>query len=640
MLGVAFSIIRALITARNNLGKKSATLMHFLVSLLEVRSREADVLVMTVKGKRSRGGCKNCKKSKVKCDEKRPRCGNCVKKGLAECDYTIILQWGGRPYKNKNRVVKKPPNTIVVDGVLTVKNMTKLEAPNERKNSSVSQSHIPLSVSFKSLEEPFPESEIEGFVNHEMLTQVDDTLSVNDINVELFGDHNPIDLKSLQLSMPLPDILANSAYFSDIFNFYVTETSHLFVPAPHHVYDKNPFHTILPQMALQSSTLMNLILAFGANHRNKMITFQDAENVVGLDETVSTVSSDGHFANELLTQTFSELLKKLMDTEERHSDFTLATILMLAGFDIFFSDTRHKWRAHIYGARKIIMKRFKNSSNGLLRVSYSNDDSDPEYFLCRWFSYVNIIASLSSTNPALSTEKLNSLQYDFSAVYNTNLIHDLRVRLKDIEYFTGMEIRLLSLLADVSSIINARDALDTDHIPHSLIVKALELDHEITSYLDQSERERDQIYDYYFKNKTDRTTRTHYQAYAILRATNLIFGLTGVLQLKRRVLGVPQNSKIVMDLLLKITDLIQHRIPFDSSAESCIIFCLFCCGCEIMDDSLLPCRDVYMDHIVTLNRRGMTSALQAKKIMEECWAERKLWWDVLREKNLDITFAI
>ncbi|ODV94776.1 hypothetical protein PACTADRAFT_50637 [Pachysolen tannophilus NRRL Y-2460] len=47
---------------------------------------------------RSRFGCQSCKKLKVKCDEERPSCGSCIKRGK-ECDYSIKLTWGGRPYK-------------------------------------------------------------------------------------------------------------------------------------------------------------------------------------------------------------------------------------------------------------------------------------------------------------------------------------------------------------------------------------------------------------------------------------------------------------------------------------------------------------------------------------------------------------
>ncbi|EMG47263.1 hypothetical protein G210_2430 [Candida maltosa Xu316] len=52
--------------------------------------------------RRSRTGCHNCKRMKIKCDEKKPTCSYCIKT-KANCDYSIKLTWGGRPYKNKDK---------------------------------------------------------------------------------------------------------------------------------------------------------------------------------------------------------------------------------------------------------------------------------------------------------------------------------------------------------------------------------------------------------------------------------------------------------------------------------------------------------------------------------------------------------
>lgn len=43
--------------------------------------------------RRSRRGCRNCKRLKVKCDEGKPSCKACVKNGV-NCDYSLVLTWG------------------------------------------------------------------------------------------------------------------------------------------------------------------------------------------------------------------------------------------------------------------------------------------------------------------------------------------------------------------------------------------------------------------------------------------------------------------------------------------------------------------------------------------------------------------
>lgn len=52
--------------------------------------------------KRSRNGCHNCKRLKIKCDEIKPKCSYCVKSNI-DCDYSIRLTWGGRPYKDEKK---------------------------------------------------------------------------------------------------------------------------------------------------------------------------------------------------------------------------------------------------------------------------------------------------------------------------------------------------------------------------------------------------------------------------------------------------------------------------------------------------------------------------------------------------------
>lgn len=62
-------------------------------------------MALKTKRTRSRFGCNNCKRMKIKCDECKPQCGNCLKskKYFNKCDYSLKLSWGGRPYKNESR---------------------------------------------------------------------------------------------------------------------------------------------------------------------------------------------------------------------------------------------------------------------------------------------------------------------------------------------------------------------------------------------------------------------------------------------------------------------------------------------------------------------------------------------------------
>lgn len=628
---------------------------------------------MSGRYERSRSGCKSCKKLKIKCDQQKPRCQNCIKRNIEDCDYSLTLHWGGRPYKDITKKVARLPNTRIIDGVITVD-----QPPKGKVVKSVSKFKQMISMSKKSpyqhkLEYDSKDVEMQPLFNPIF---VEPSLVTSERLEVLAPENNnlstvpSVSLRGLHLPSPLPTILSSSTYYMELFEFYLRETCHLLVPVPREIYRKNPFYVVLPQIAMQSPTLLYLLLAFGANHRNMMLAQSASSSDSLIDPT--TIASSSFFditdpleileqyfplekfslpvnntsvTDNLLSRAFKELVQKLKDRKERTSDGTLATVMMLAAYDIFFSDRRRKWRAHVYGARNLMMERLKGSTEQTLTIADVIDESDPRIFLARWFSYVDIIGSLSSTNRVITTEKLSSLRYEFK--HYKDFGNKRKISLSDIEYSTGMEPKVLSLLADTSWVISEKERQSdsdsgTDDISSELLLQALELDYKITKHLQESELERDNVYDLFFRDRvlTNNSDPDNYGGYRILRATNMIFGLTGSLQLKRRVLNMPLESVVIKDLLLRITSIVEDYIPLASSSTSCVIFCLFCCGCDLLDDSMIKYRPVYMERIESLNQRGVSSAGVAKQLMHQCWAQRKFWWNLLKENNLDITFAI
>lgn len=588
---------------------------------------------------RSRNGCKKCKGLKIKCDEQKPKCGNCIRRNIEVCDYSKVLQWGGRSRKRNNK-----NNLQEIIG----KRIQGLSPAPEFQSNVLDQSLVIQR----------DQGSLRHYIDVENNNSENKDVSNNDTfqfspetPLVIAPEFDQIPLSAFQLPSPLPDILLNTPHYLDLFEFYMRNTSYLLVPLPRELYSNNPFCWRFGQMALASPTLLNLLLAFGANHR-AMIAAQKAQlelppleepwNVESSNESslalVSDTGADNALANELLIKTFKKLLEDLVDEQKRTSDCTLATVMMLAAFDIFFSDRRRKWRAHVNGAGRLIMERLC-SSNCITLALEGNMEQNDLFFLTRWFSYVDIIGSLSSTSRVITTEKLQAIKYK-SQVTDPTVLYWNRVNLSDLEPGTGFEYVVLSYLADVSSLIKEKesnqDKSDMENLPQEILLRVLELDYDINIYLRDSEKQRDQIYEEYYSQKPWR----EYKRYHILRITNLIFGLTGSYQLKRRVLSLPLESKIVRDLLIRITELVDENVPLAASSTSCLSFCLFSCGADLLNDSMAQYRPIYMQRIEALNEAGVNCAAMAKNIMEKCWKFKKNWWDILREENLDITFAI
>lgn len=611
---------------------------------------------------RSRNGCKACKTFKIKCDEQKPRCQNCIRRGLEYCDYSKVLQWGGRPSRKKKPIQiseDKPVNTAAGPDT----------APDAASVVLIRELAEAASVAAATTAAAAASREADGenaeYEKQQQISSPNPSVALTDCNAALpeswqnfLSLPTSASLMGLHLPSPLPDILISSPHYMESFEFYLKETCNFLVPLPRELYSDNPFYLKIPQMAMQNPTLLYLLLAFGANHKNMMAahgateqlslppledfyTNSSGNSLVPADLWQACVHShtpmNASVTDKLLTKTFNKLLANLMNAEERTSDSTLATIMMLAAFDIFFSDKRRKWRAHVYGAGRLIMERLCDSGSNMLTISDA-DESNDLFFITRWFSYVDIIGSLSSTSKFITAEKLRAIKYKFDKLTDQEILSNRRINLKDIEAETGLEAKVLSYLADVSWFIREREQrqdINAGEITQTLLSQVLELDYEINKHLENSEKERDEVYEVYHSRAPE-----HYRGYSILRATNLIFGLTGSFQLKRRVLNLPQTSRIIEDALVRITKLVDENIPLAASSTSCIIFCLFCCGCELLSDSMVQYRPIYMRRIDSLNQRGVSSAAMAKQIMEKCWSERKFWWDILRENNLDITFAI
>lgn len=100
-----------------------------------------------------------------------------------------------------------------------------------------------------------------------------------------------------------------------------------------------------------------------------------------------------------------------------------------------------------------------------------------------------------------------------------------------------------------------------------------------------------------------------------VRHANVIYGFTGSLQLKRRVSGYSSNHYEVEKLIQEITNLLIRYIPPKSSTAACIIFCLFCCGCDLFDNLCLSLRGVYMERVISLTNVGVKSAYIANIII-------------------------
>ena len=230
---------------------------------------------------RSRTGCQQCRTRRIKCDETRPFCVNCAKKGI-ECTYETRFQWIKQdvtPYKpcktgsgrrkgpisrkrqkeakeRSNRQFKAALRQVFQSEMIELDfephddPVTELNGPGsltqfkkfvvkkkQPKNSLVEDSNIKLNnPSLPSLlTPPFPETM--------------DALPVNMISVP----------QKVEITYyPLSELSDHS-----FFDHFVRYTADTLVPVP---YEESPFLRLLPTMAGVNENIRDLLVAFGAVH--------------------------------------------------------------------------------------------------------------------------------------------------------------------------------------------------------------------------------------------------------------------------------------------------------------------------------------------------------------------------------------
>ncbi|KAG0672287.1 hypothetical protein C6P40_003426 [Pichia californica] len=118
---------------------------------------------------RSRLGCTNCKRSKVKCDEVHPSCGRCTKRGV-HCSYpfqvsfekSMSISLGKNPSPNSNQYGKiKELQTLAYDPSNTKSNSLSKSELNSSKTEAniVLKSNTQLDSTNESILEPEPTRE-------------------------------------------------------------------------------------------------------------------------------------------------------------------------------------------------------------------------------------------------------------------------------------------------------------------------------------------------------------------------------------------------------------------------------------------------------------------------------------------------
>ncbi|KAL1646669.1 hypothetical protein SLS61_007743 [Didymella pomorum] len=386
----------------------------------------------------------------------------------------------------------------------------------------------------------------------------------------------PVPIRIPKSLEPLPPILMENKMNLLYFHHFINHTARILVP---HDCEKNPFRQILPEMAVHDPSIMNLLLAYSASHRARMLAQPEPSNRIAL----------------WVRDVFPQLRLALASNPNEVSNSTLCAVIMMASLEIIASNTFEvpiSWQSHLQMARSMVLAR-----GGPQGVDRGDRVS---YFLSRWFAYLDVLGSLSGNK---TDTPLGSMYWTRS-----NARHDEEFEIDCLMGFTNRCVGSLARISELAKLceplrIDEKGSIREDWRPTSDIEdQARTIQRELEEGLTQRHVQHcghtSSSSPSASSSPQDTTTWDATEIYA----TNEMFHWGGLVHLYRRVLGKPAHDAAVQSAIHSIVELL-YKVRRGSSAEACLLFPMFVAGCDAQDAGH---REKIMDRLRGVEGFGMT----------------------------------
>ncbi|KAL1304602.1 hypothetical protein AAFC00_003571 [Neodothiora populina] len=405
----------------------------------------------------------------------------------------------------------------------------------------------------------------------------------------------PVPIRISKELEPLPSYLTESPMNLLYFHHFLNHTARVLTP---HDCPDNPLRTILPKMAINHPDLLNLLLAYSASHRARLLAHAEPRDRIA------------YWVRDVFSN-----LRHALASQVVASDATLATAIMLASREIITPNTFEvdiPWQNHLGIARQMIIIR-----GGLQDMG--NNGSVFLNFLARWFAYLDVIGSLSGhTNDIPLSEAYPSISQGAVTHSEETDSHGFA-----IDCFFGFSNCCISLLARVAKLahesdkerINADRQINPDWRPSETArVQAQALVEELRA-------SGEHVYaGCRHSPGVELPTKEPLDKQEIV-SVNEAFHLAGMIHVYRRVLGRSGREEEVQTCVRQIIKLLS-KIRRGGSAESCLLFPMFTAGCDAIEQEQ---RAVVLERLKLVEGLGMTHVTNARLLMQKSWESGKPW---------------
>ncbi|CZT13278.1 related to acriflavine sensitivity control protein ACR-2 [Rhynchosporium agropyri] len=345
-------------------------------------------------------------------------------------------------------------------------------------------------------------------------------------------------------------------------------------------------------MALQDDNLLNLLLAYSASHRARLL--RQSEPAIRIALWVQDI--------------FPNLRRALDDPNQILTNANLATAIMLASLEIISPKAfgvSVPWQNHLDTARQMITAR-----GGAQYVQTASRGDKVMSFLWRWFAYLDVLGSLSGGKANASTlfwtsegDGNNEDEYQIDCILG----------------FTRRCVRLLALVAELARVC------DTERIgPDHEIITTWKPSDYIAERAHKLQKDLDASILHPSKPCTHMQSSggAAYQWDSLeMTAINEAFHYAGLVHLHKRILGKGSKHPDVQNAVLEIFGAL-NKVRRGSSAEACLLFPMFTAGCDTRDEKK---RIEILDRIKSMEMVGMTQIHKARNLMQKVWDTGKPW---------------
>ena len=382
-------------------------------------------------------------------------------------------------------------------------------------------------------------------------------------------------------------------------------------------------------MAVENINLLNLLLAYSASHRARLLHHPEPANRIA------------HWVRDVFPS-LRHALDSLSLSNTQISNVNLATAIMLSSLEIISPSTfgiSVPWQTHLGIAREIIHARYSAPQ------SISRDDPVP-FFLSRWFAYLDVLGSLSGRTNQLPLFSGDHWAHSSSGKKPATETDEDYL----IDCLLGMTPRCLVLLAQIASLArecdNERISSTTGHAdpdwkPSPAVqARAESLRDDVDdarTHMNRPCPHRHSLVEYSPTSSPAAgdpaegvstsdtladpssimdTSTTEWDNLELL-SCNDSFHLAALIHLHRRILFLPRSSPVIQSLVHAIVSNM-YKVRKGGSAEACLLFPMFTAGCEALEDGV---RGVILERVSAIEDVGMMQVTAARRLMERVWKE-------------------